>query len=899
MDHVIEILNNYVDCCATCETFLMGRCGYVDKSISHPMIGEEEYYMMSSEEVQVYFTQLRHQPCETQVNEPTILKQVSEAIINADMELSEDWVLKLLSRLFEIKTKVELNNDTFKSTFLNPVDDAILAIIARVDLTFLQNRYDIRDLVEMAGFGYERLESLTKICPGPIIERYVSRANTLQDCQCEPHNAVDTRVAEVKEADSLPNKIEPASQTPHRKQFELVIPKGTSAIDEFITRFSGWPGKDPITALLIKAGYGDFVWGDMWDVQGITKEEWAEIHAEDWKRYQFNRWAELRTEISRGIKKRVNDELELKKYVCGLITPFDRFEYYASIKTDIKELVEAQMLINSFSDAFFFCSDAFIPLWKSVIETVRRKDKKKKLSIEKYQTAISKSLDKALMELSPASEEPEAEAFLKRREIQSYFPGLIEGCLLENGARLEYLDYQEMCGVMLIDKLDAFMVAHSMDWTEELVYSYNPQRVSKTILCTADEEEEKKEKDELGPYVLGKKTAAEHFIAIYSSDYLKNYIEATIAYLGFDPNMSFRKVEHMLSWYEPRMKEYHDGFKLPDFDRWAELTAEISDRVKNLKHDDCELTNYIFSLLSPLDEFCSYLYPNSKDSLRERGAFALKMFVDDGTYSLEEFKKQWRQAEDYVKTLPEYKNCSSEEFERMVELSFKAPDDISLAGDKDAEDAAMKLLDASLSHIGLPIIDGDVSVVSSIFKNLESYAAIIEAALLGAGIKQDLFYYQSASGVNLCMELNPSQIAFAMEWTIVQTETYIKKYNHRIEIPKGPFEYFSSGEKKEEPSVSFGDVSVLSEEFRTEKAIEIWEKAYKVNLIDKNFIFRGKKVELSMFAAKLSFALFGKIDWITIQKWNNYKYYAKSYGEVSAKPKEQQSERIKLIMSLF
>lgn len=899
MEHVIEILNNYVDCCATCENFLLRRCGYVDKTVSSRMVGEDEYYMMSPEDIQIYGTQLTHQPCRKQVNEPTIIKQVVEAIKKAEINLSEDWVLELLSRLFEVKTKVEQNNDTFKGTFLSTVNDAILAIIARVDLIFLQNRCDIKELVEMAGFGYDRSISLTKICPKLIIERYVSKTVTFQGNNLISQTTSEKFGEEYTDSASLTTQKEATPDMSCKSHSNFNIPDGTSATDEFIARFSGWPGKNPITVLLIKAGYTNYVWGDMWDVEGITEEKWAEIHAEDWKRYQFNRWAELRADISREIKKRVNDELELKKYVCGLITPFERFEYFAWIKTDVREIVEAQLFIDSFPDAFFFSSDAFIPVWKSVVEAVRKKDKKKKLSIEKYQTAISKRLDEVLKNLSPESEEPEPEAFLKRREVQYDFPGLIEGCLLENGAHLEYLDYQEMCGVVLIDKLDAFTVAHAMGWTEDLVYSYNPKRVSKTIVCTADEEEGEKEKDELDPTILKAKTAAEHFIAIYSSDYLANYIEATIAYLGFDPTMSIRKVDHMLSWYEPRMKEYHDGFKLPEYDRWEELTVEITEKVKELKNDDCELTNYIFSLLSPLENFCSYLYPNKNDFLKERGAFALRMFADEGTYSLEEFKKKWRLAEDYVKTLPEYKNCSSEEFDEMVELAFREPTNIGLAEDKDTEEAAMKLLDTSLSHLDLPIVGGDVSVVSSIINNMQCYAIIIEAALLSAGIKQDLFYYQSASGVNLCTKLNPSLIAFRMEWTIGQTETYIKKYNHRIEIPEGLFGFFNRVEKKKETSVSFGDISILPEEFRTERAIEIWEKAYDANLIDKNFNFIGKKVELAMFAAKLSFALFGKIDWIAIQKWNNYKYYAKTYGEISGKSNNQQSKRIKLIMDLF
>lgn len=56
MDRVIEMLNKYVDTCATCSSFLMGYCGYLDESISREMAGEDEYYMMDEDARNVYIT---------------------------------------------------------------------------------------------------------------------------------------------------------------------------------------------------------------------------------------------------------------------------------------------------------------------------------------------------------------------------------------------------------------------------------------------------------------------------------------------------------------------------------------------------------------------------------------------------------------------------------------------------------------------------------------------------------------------------------------------------------------------------------------------------------------------------------------------------------------------------
>lgn len=526
MDRVIEMLNKYVDTCATCSSFLMGYCGYLDESISREMAGEDEYYMMDEDARNVYITQLHHQPCDNQINEPTLLKNISDALNGAEVYLTEDWLVNCISKLYAVKTKVDGKDELFRSKFSGPVQNAIKAIIAKIDLDFLQDHIEIREFVEMAGLDYDRYTCLSKICPLPFIKRYEKKAKPLEEDdepQLPPFLLSDDQRPKPQDA----HKEEPSkSQGGRPSKFHLEIPKRISAVDELILRFGGWNGSHPITALLIKAGYGNYVWGDMWEVEGVTQEEWSSLHSEEWDRYKFTRYDELRDEMSAEIKKRIGDELELKKYICGLITPFDRYQYYGHIMTDIKEILEARAFIDCFSEQYFLSSDDYIPLWKAMVGRVRETFDDNDFDEDKYLVALFKESDNMLKGTFSETESPEAVAFAERKELPEKFAGMIAGCLLENGAEKEYMDYQDMCGVDLVPNLTSSEVAIAMNWTEGLVFSYNPKRIveSGCPICHANEAEDYDR--ESTSAILAGRPATEHFLSLLAHKTVEKYLWA-------------------------------------------------------------------------------------------------------------------------------------------------------------------------------------------------------------------------------------------------------------------------------------------------------------------------------------------------------------------------------------
>lgn len=268
---------------------------------------------------------------------------------------------------------------------------------------------------------------------------------------------------------------------PHN--FKSTLPADISAVEEVKMRFSGKAAHYPISALLIKAGYSLYTVWVPEELESNYYEEWADEHSEEWDRYMFDRWEDLREEISSGIKARVKDSLSLKKYVCGLLTPFDYYGYYDRFRFDTKEFAEPLELVSCFVESAIFSSKEFVKSWKEMVIKLHQDDETENYSFDDYRLELWKRSGNMKPDNRDYPESEDWEAFYNRESFPSKYCGLIEGCLLENGAPLELMDYQDMCGVGLVDKVESDDIIHIMGWTEELLYSYNPKRVEHSEHC--------------------------------------------------------------------------------------------------------------------------------------------------------------------------------------------------------------------------------------------------------------------------------------------------------------------------------------------------------------------------------------------------------------------------------
>ncbi len=414
--------------------------------------------------------------------------------------LSQD-LITLLNKMARLE-----NRPTRRSSDCVAAFDLIIRAIVERCLSELDYHYldedgiDISPLIFNIHSDYHRIKMLHQYHLPGVVDVLLSKSRKLSleqivDWKGRLSDLKDIKTYTIKypivEDNVVPDDLpapEPAKEPELR---EFLIPDGTSAVKEVFLRFAGFEALEPITALLIKTGYLNYSHVGFMEGTDIDPDEWADSHYGTWTRFKFDRWGELKDEISSEIKKRVKDELELKKYVCSLITPFERFIYYRGFDADTKEWVEAMNVVDCFIFPPSIVVDKFVMIWKEVIGKLREDDAKEKYSLEEYAKQIRDRYDNRLMQEEVITDIDEATAFGKREEFPHNYCGLIAGCLLENGASLEYLDYQDMCGVQLVDKPTYFDVAISMGWTEDLVASYHPKRVKASLFEEDPVKEEK------------------------------------------------------------------------------------------------------------------------------------------------------------------------------------------------------------------------------------------------------------------------------------------------------------------------------------------------------------------------------------------------------------------------
>jgi len=276
------------------------------------------------------------------------------------------------------------------------------------------------------------------------------------------------------------------------EKYKFEVPEGISAIDEIKLRYGGRDGLNPISYLLIMAGYSECViikddgkLHTQYDrSHKIFCEDWAEKHSEEWMRYQFDRWGELRNEIWEGIKQRRNDPVELRNFVWGLLHPFKDFYFYDAIQCFgyIEERLswEAYILVKEYCTQSSFSVKEFIALWKRAVDKTLNEHDDSTLTLPEYEKALMDNLmaEESNVRQNDWLENEEASAFQER---SLFFPieyaGRIAGCLLGNNAKKEYMDYQEELNINLVDYLSVFQVASAMDWTEQAVKSLNPKKL--------------------------------------------------------------------------------------------------------------------------------------------------------------------------------------------------------------------------------------------------------------------------------------------------------------------------------------------------------------------------------------------------------------------------------------
>jgi hypothetical protein len=482
----------------------------------------------------------------------------------------------------------------------------------------------------------------------------------------------------------------------------------------------------------------------------------------------------------------------------------------------------------------------------------------------------------------------------------THIAAVIQSVLMVNAEKRDLFYYQQLCDATIADRLSIDDISFARQWTKKYTRSISanyridePEASQISIRETPHNSVHENESTRLNDTPKDEDlTAFERYLDVLYN--VPDYLDAILIYLGVRPNYAFHHIEldrpEIQDFIAKNMDSYQDRFSL-----WysGDLEKEVFLKVKELKHSEEELDDYIYSLLNSLQFISRYFYPDEDNDLLKKGSIALKLLELTPCSSSEDFRKRWIDAENKA-------NTRYDEFPDPINLEriseeFDDSDAEPTFNEEFADDAPEKYFGTCIHGI----------YIWNISRSLSTFAAIVEAALLRNGIKNDLFYYQETCGVTVADQLTPGEISVYFDGTEKQAQTLIEKYGHRGSMCQASNDAENTKEKKGPPAkasiarVSFGDLSELPEEFRTCKAAGIWEKAYKAEFIDEHFKFKGTKVELGFFAGLLSRHLFNKIDWKTIAKWNPYEHYATKFNLNSGKAVTDLPPNLRKIQDIF
>ena len=183
------------------------------------------------------------------------------------------------------------------------------------------------------------------------------------------------------------------------------------------------------------------------------------------------------------------------------------------------------------------------------------------------------------------------------------------------------------------------------------------------------------------------------------------------------------------------------------------LEAQLTTRVKSLKDDELELSNFIDGFLSPFYEVASTLFPLGKQESDK-----LRMVV-------------FSCAEGYI-------HCSLSDFKKLLTDSTKSVIERSTDPDKDL---TMELVEEMLTRApqnDLIPEDRIFAAIHEIMISLSYVEAALESALLKNGLPKDYIHYEEEAGVYLGRNITEVQIMLVSGLTPHSISARIEKYRH-------------------------------------------------------------------------------------------------------------------------
>ena len=251
-----------------------------------------------------------------------------------------------------------------------------------------------------------------------------------------------------------------------------------------------------VCATLLRAGRFELTGFIMSEEE--AQETFGDIYIDE-KKYAFGDWGELREEISTNIRNCNGSQVQLKRYICSLLTPLeDIADYYdfdfswpkdkwsaaflvnkvsgmmlPSVKTFEEFESEAERKTNEYFDnlrhqRYLECDD----------EDVEEDDERFDYTTDEWFDMYDKFFKEENDAYDAEWKKPEYTLMFKVQYGLRNLGYIIEGALLENGVNASIFDYERECGVVLVRKVAPIDLVNAMNWTRNLAESYLPEEIT-------------------------------------------------------------------------------------------------------------------------------------------------------------------------------------------------------------------------------------------------------------------------------------------------------------------------------------------------------------------------------------------------------------------------------------
>lgn len=245
---------------------------------------------------------------------------------------------------------------------------------------------------------------------------------------------------------------------------------------------------------LIRAGLKEVTGLCMSDEEA---EEWCEsVYITD--KNKFCSWEELKNEISENVRIYSNDPVQLKRYICSLLTPLEEMAEYFDYNPNLSPKENIVPIILAKAGSMWLASPLIYKEWEHKADTLAEEecdrirhqrflecddedaeewDDRFEVTTDEYEALYDKYFEIEKKKHEEEWNKTEYTILYKIRFGLKQLAYIIQGALLENNVKENIFYFEKLCGVILTRKVDVIDLVNAMNWTWALSESYQSETI--------------------------------------------------------------------------------------------------------------------------------------------------------------------------------------------------------------------------------------------------------------------------------------------------------------------------------------------------------------------------------------------------------------------------------------